>query len=152
MRLSFPHPLLVWSGHVESTGGIISWRNPPLCCTLTLIVRQGHQTKTKQKHCSTYLNRLIIIYSNDSAIDPYTISTYSLEHKKRYNIVIGEEKCVCVIIPFLLDVRFVDVPAVATREEGHTGFLHFPSAVLALIFLSKFVVGPLRYMFKIVVS
>ena len=23
MCLSFPHPLLVWSGHVESTGGII---------------------------------------------------------------------------------------------------------------------------------
>ena len=23
MRLSFPHPLLVWSGHVESTGEVV---------------------------------------------------------------------------------------------------------------------------------
>ena len=42
--------------------------------------------------------------------------------------------CVCVGIPFILDVRFVDVPAgVTLLEEGHTGFLHLPSAVLAFI-------------------
>ena len=41
--------------------------------------------------------------------------------------------CVCVIIPFILDVRLVDAPAGVT-QEGHTGFLHLPSAVLALIF------------------
>ena len=40
----------------------------------------------------------------------------------------------CVIIPFILDVRFVDVPAGVTQEEGHTGFLHLLSAVLALYF------------------
>ena len=46
--------------------------------------------------------------------------------------------CVCVIIPFILDVRFVDVPAGVTQEEDHTGFLiHLPSTVLALIFLVK---------------
>ena len=45
--------------------------------------------------------------------------------------------CVCVIIPFILDVRFVDVPAGVTQEEGHTGFLHLPSAVLALIFTAR---------------
>ena len=45
--------------------------------------------------------------------------------------------CVCVIIPFILDVRLVDVPAGVTQEEGNTGFLtHLPSAVLALIFLT----------------
>ena len=39
--------------------------------------------------------------------------------------------CVCVVIPFILDVRLVDVPA------GVTGFIiHLPSAVLALIFLA----------------
>ena len=39
---------------------------------------------------------------------------------------------------FLLDVRFVDVPAGVTQEEGHTGFLHlFSSAVFALIFLAR---------------
>ena len=44
--------------------------------------------------------------------------------------------CVCCH-PIFLDVRFVDVPAGVTQEEGHTGFLHLPSAVLALIFLAK---------------
>ena len=45
--------------------------------------------------------------------------------------------CVCVVIPFILDVRFVDVPARVTQEKGHTGFLHLSSAVLALIFLAR---------------
>ena len=45
--------------------------------------------------------------------------------------------CVRVVIRFILDVRFVDAPAGVTREEGHTGFLHLPSAVLALIFLAR---------------
>ena len=46
--------------------------------------------------------------------------------------------CVCVVIPFILDVRLVNVPAGVTQEEGHTGFLiHLPSAVLALIFLAR---------------
>ena len=45
---------------------------------------------------------------------------------------------VCVVIPFILDVRLVDVPAGVTQEEGHTGFLiHLPSAVLDLIFLAR---------------
>ena len=43
--------------------------------------------------------------------------------------------CVCVI-KFILDVRFVDVPPGVRQEEGHTRFLHLPSAVLALIFLA----------------
>ena len=30
-----------------------------------------------------------------------------------------------------------DVPARVTQEEGRTGFLHLPSAVLALIFLAR---------------
>ena len=48
--------------------------------------------------------------------------------------------CVCIVcvfvyvaIPFILDVRLVDIPAGVTQEEGHTGFLHFLSAVLALV-------------------
>ena len=45
---------------------------------------------------------------------------------------------VCVVIPFILDVRLVGVPAGVTQEEGHTGFfIHLPSAVLALIFLAR---------------
>ena len=45
--------------------------------------------------------------------------------------------CVCVVIPFILDVRLVDVQAGVTQEESHTKFLHLPSAVLALIFLAR---------------
>ena len=45
--------------------------------------------------------------------------------------------CVCVVIPFILDVRLVNAPAGFTQEEGHTGFLHLPSAVLALTFFSR---------------
>ena len=45
--------------------------------------------------------------------------------------------CVCVVIPFILDVRLVDVPAGATQEEGRTGFLHLPHVVLALLFIAR---------------
>ena len=34
--------------------------------------------------------------------------------------------CVCVRVPSILHVRFVDAPAGVTQEEGHTGFLHLP--------------------------
>ena len=43
----------------------------------------------------------------------------------------------CVVIPFILDVRLVDVPAGVTQEEGHTGLLHLPSAMLALFFFAR---------------
>ena len=44
----------------------------------------------------------------------------------------------CVISPFILDVRLVDIPAGVTQEEGHTGFLlHLPSVVHALTFLER---------------
>ena len=33
----------------------------------------------------------------------------------------------CVVIPFILDVRLVDEPAGVTQEEGRTGFLDLPS-------------------------
>ena len=37
----------------------------------------------------------------------------------------------------VLDVRLVNAPAGVTQEEGHTGFLHLPSAVLAFIFIAR---------------
>ena len=37
-----------------------------------------------------------MIYNN-SVIDLYTIKAYTLEHKKRYNIVIGEEKYIYLL-------------------------------------------------------
>ena len=45
--------------------------------------------------------------------------------------------CVCVVNPFVLDVRLVDVSAGVTQEEGRTEFLHLASAALALIFLAR---------------
>ena len=72
---------------------VISGRNPPLYCTLTVIAMQRHQIKTKAK-------------------DTMTLDYSSI--------------C-CVAIPFVLDVGLVDAP----------GFLHLPSAVLALIFIAE---------------
>ena len=43
----------------------------------------------------------------------------------------------CVVTPFILDVTLMDVPAGVTQEEGRTGFLHLPSAVLALFFVAR---------------
>ena len=47
--------------------------------------------------------------------------------------------CMCVFFPaFNLDISSFDVPAGVTQEEGHTGFfIHFLSAVRALIFLAR---------------
>ena len=55
-----------------------------------------------------------------------------------YNLYIWGILCdtVCVVIPFILDVGRVDAPAGVTKEEGHAGFLHLPSAALALIFIA----------------
>ena len=43
----------------------------------------------------------------------------------------------CVVVPFILDVRVVDAPAGVTQEQGRTGFLYLPSAVLDLIFIAR---------------
>ena len=46
--------------------------------------------------------------------------------------------CVCVVIPFILDVRLlVDASAGVIKKGDRTGFLHLPSAVLAFIFLAR---------------
>ena len=50
------------------------------------------------------------------------------------NDVVGTTVCVCVVFPCTPAVKFVDAPGEVTHEKGHTGFLHFHSAVLALIF------------------
>ena len=48
-----------------------------------------------------------------------------------------------VVILFILDVRLVDAPAGVTQKKGHTGFLHLPSAVLALSFIPRGIQPPL---------
>ena len=52
-------------------------------------------------------------------------------------VILCHSRCVCVVISFILDVRFVGVPAGVTQKEGHTRFLYLPSAVLALNFLAR---------------
>ena len=57
-------------------------------------------------------------------------------------IILVTSVCLCVYllsyhIPFILDVRLVGAPAEVTQEEGHTEFLHLPSAVLALILIAR---------------
>ena len=42
-----------------------------------------------------------------------------------------------VVITYILDVRLVDAPAGVTQAEGHIGFLHLLSAVLAFIFIAR---------------
>ena len=70
------------------------------------------------------------------------IRTSSLFNTHYYWYEVGmyvESVCLlCVFFSLVLDVRLVDVPAGVTQEEGHKGFLiHFPSAVLAIIFLAR---------------
>ena len=55
-------------------------------------------------------------------------------------VVLGP--CVCVVIPFVLDVGPVDTPAGVTQEEDHTGFLRLASAVLAFIFIARRICHP----------
>ena len=57
--------------------------------------------------------------------------------KLQWQNVTPQYECVCVGIPFILDVSLVDAPAGVTQEKGHAGFLHLPSAVLALIFIAR---------------
>ena len=78
-------------------------RHPPLCCTLTLVAMQGHP--------------FIIIYSN-SAIDPYTTSSYSLEHKKYHNIVIGKEKYIYILQQVRRDILLM----IYIRPDSHAQF------------------------------
>ena len=80
----------------------------------------------------TYSTSILIFADNVRQLctNPPSIRTYL--------VLFRSTVCVCVlVILFILDVRFVDVPAGVTQEEGHTGFLHHPSAVLAFIFLAR---------------
>ena len=67
---------------------------------------------------------------------PHYTLIYTTPHYTKSRIIY---QCVCcVVFPFILDVRLLDVPVGVVQEEGHTGFLiHLPSAVLALIFLAR---------------
>ena len=69
---------------------------------------------------------------------PVILYATRIDPPKGGSVILSVCVCVvCVAIPFILDVRLMDVPAEVTQEEGHTGFLHLPSAVLALFFLAR---------------
>ena len=68
---------------------------------------------------------------------PVKVLWYSIRHVADHLRNILRIFLVCVAIPFILDVRLMDVPVGVTQEEGHTGFLHLSSAVLTLIFLAR---------------
>ena len=52
----------------DRLNSIIPGRNPPSCCTFTLLIAmQGHQTKTKQKRFEYIINMFIIMYSDNSS-------------------------------------------------------------------------------------
>ena len=87
----------------------------------------------------------ILVYDTDRGhVRHGKVCTVFLTWEYLYQFVVFRQKnpasmCVhvCVVILFILDVRFVDVPAGVTQERDHTGFVHLPSAVLALIFLRR---------------
>ena len=71
----------------------------------------------------------------------YTFSTQTfftvVPVQRGSTVILMTVLCVCVVIPIILDIGFVDVPVGVTQEEGHRGFLHLPSAARALIFLAR---------------
>ena len=103
-------------------------------------------------------DRLMWRKQNNNNVQPIRLSwlnfTYSRTPALRYGNrrvkeTISSRLCVCVlcvVIPLtLLDVRLLDAPAGVTQEEDHTGFLHFSSAVLVLIFLARRIQLPLSW-------
>ena len=59
----------------------------------------------EEGHTGSYITKnrfIIIIYINNSAIDPCTVRAYHLEHKQCYNIaIIGNEKYIYILGRFL---------------------------------------------------
>ena len=93
----------------------------PLCFLITLYV---------------YVCVCVLFTLTDRVSTIPSNATSSVVYAVAYPVVCA---CVCAVIPFiiLLDIRFVDVPAGVTQEEGHTGFLHLPPAGLAFIFIAR---------------
>ena len=54
---------------------------------------------------------------------------------------------VCLVIPFILDVRVVDASAGVTKKDGHTEFLHLPSVALAsmVLIVTNEIPGPILH-------
>ena len=72
---------------------------------------------------------LTTIILGDDAQEVKMRSDFSQQRTVHARKVIVPVVVVVDVIPFILDVWLVDVPAGVTQEEGHTGFLHLPSAM-----------------------
>ena len=67
----------------------------------------------------------IFYYFYSTRMLPCTEYRYVLLIDYHCSVCVHYVVCVvCVVIPFILDVRFVDIPAGVTQEEAHTGYLH----------------------------
>ena len=82
---------------------------------------ENTHTHTISSYCETcYIFILILVHCKTS-------NRCSWRRRRRSNHSVsvtrkGDCVCVCVVSPFILDVRLVDVPAGVTHEGGHTGF------------------------------
>ena len=97
----------------------------------------SHRRKVTHDFLSTFLLRCMpLFFSREGfsrSFPPSTVKSNLVYLRINRSPLV----CVCIVIPFILDVKLVDVPAGVTQAEGHTGFLHLPSAVLTLIFLAR---------------
>ena len=121
IRLSFPHPILVWSGHVESTGVVVIDRN--YCCSES----SESISSIFAKYVVTYFE-LIFVFSTK----PYRFKLTVL-------IIPSMLQSVCVFSSRTFwTSSSLDVPAGVTQDEGHTGFfIHLLSAVRASVRLAR---------------
>ena len=105
------------------------------------IARRGNNGNSVQinRH-NIIVNRLVGLHvslqNKNNGI--YILFVMLHSHLKCNCVYWANTDCLCVDIPFILDVIIVDAPAGVTQQESHTGFLiHLPSAVLALLFITR---------------
>ena len=100
-----------------------------------MVVTLGEQYSVGEKPTvilyTYYMNRHAGTQKKINNQKQCSIIVHTTTNKNNQNNVV---RVLCVAIPFILNVRIVDVPAGVTQEEGRTGFLHLPSVVLALVF------------------
>ena len=103
--------------------------------SMAIIVFQTQSTIISSSWCTSCKELLILFHKGYCLNRTYLLrrSSNIFVGKSIYSTFLLRHVCVCVVIPFILDVRFVDVPAGVTQEEGHTLLFGLPSAVLALI-------------------
>ena len=100
---------------------------------MSRLTRDGTaETSCETKYSGANGNREICIFL-------VQLTTSRMDNLTRLVLVLHVCVCVCMcfVIPLILNVRLMDVPAGVTQEERRTGFLRLPSAVPALFFLAR---------------